>query len=379
MTGQPKTIIAKEGNNYFFIDNFEEASTLPVGSYRLNFSDRRGYFLSKLEHKEPPKKRYSNDSLFIEHVMNSVSKTSEKNIGILLTGVKGLGKSFTANYFCDNMNLPVIKIDTKYSVDMFHFLNSITCPHIIYIDEFEKLYPIQGEGNAITQEKFLSFLDGGMSNDIKKIFIITTNSAVNDLFINRPSRLKYIRKYHSLDDAVIQEIIDDLLENKEFASDLINNLESTGLNIDILIKIIEEINLTGQPYSQFKDFFNFNVERKTYDIHLVDDEGASINLTSRAYTDTELDNVLKGKGSLSFYNLELPDGNTFDDDHSAFVSKVVESKYADYLVRMNVPVYLGENALSKLSEKELEEYNDEKVTFREYTFKFVRKFVSYVF
>lgn len=374
---QAKTIIAKHQSRYYFIENFEEVQTLPVSNYRLDWNLSQGYYLTRLPDREPIKKVYSNDNLFIKHVVNSIHNSTDKNTGILLTGLKGLGKTFTARQLCENIGLPSILIDKQYDQDMFHFLNSITIPHTLYIDEFEKLYPEKAEGNKISQEKFLSYLDGNMSNDIKKVFIITTNNRVNDLFINRPSRLKYVRKYNKLEDVIIKEVIDDLLYDKSLAEDLIINLEKSSLNIDILIKIIEEINTTKTPYSQFKHFFNFEVESKNYELTLVNENNDRTILTTFNWTDDYLQKVLSGKIRVVIYN-DISDEIHMSSDIGLKVQSIVNTKYGEYVTKAVIPVYYSGEKYSKLSEEEKEILEEVGYINKIYTLEINRNFVKYV-
>lgn len=257
--------IIKAGKEYSFYDNIETFDLLPTKEYKLQEGAFGRLFLEESEPQTLPDKIYSNDKLFIEHVQNVFSK-SDDSLGIMLYGKPGLGKSFTAKVLTQSLNLPIVHITKNTHSGMFDLLNKIENPFVVYIDEFEKLFH-GGDSDKVSQMQFLSFLDGNNKSNTKKLFIITSNAKIETHFYNRPSRLRYVRSYYKLDQAVIQEIIDDKLEDKSFVDDLIENLDVDTLNIDILVKIIEEVNLTGQPYSQFKSFFNYIVERATYHIH----------------------------------------------------------------------------------------------------------------
>lgn len=260
--------IIKNNNTYRFYNATEIINELEMATY-IYGEDKFGSYLEKVETSPFPEKIYSNDANFIEHVMFTWNTTKE-NVGILLQGLKGLGKSFTANILSQKVNLPIIKINNSLSKnsDIIGFLNGIGQDHVIYIDEFEKIFPIKNdsENDCLSQEAFLSYLDGSSASKYRKMFIITTNDAVNKFFINRPSRIRYVKNYVKLETNIIREIIEDKLINKDFLDDLIYNVDATTLNIDNLIKIIEEINVHNKPYSTFKDYFNYIMEEVRFEV-----------------------------------------------------------------------------------------------------------------
>lgn len=244
--------------------------TLPKGTYTFE-SSMTGPYLLKGDFLRIPSKVYSNDKIFVDHITHTWNTTTD-SLGILLSGKKGLGKSFTANLLCATLGkeLPIIKItrEVHKGEGLIDFLNEIKQDHVIYIDEFEKIFNMSehAEEDRLNQKVFLSFLDGINTTSARRLFIITANREVDDLFINRPSRLRYIRDYEGLSIEVVKEIIDDRLESKEFLEDLITNVDHDTLNIDILIKIIDEINLHKVPYSEFKTFFNYKSDNVPFEV-----------------------------------------------------------------------------------------------------------------
>lgn len=271
--------ILQNKNDYDVIENITIINELPAANYELKYGAFGRVYLTKIDDIVLPDKIYSNDSEFINHVL-SQWHSSDDQLGIGLVGGKGLGKSFTGNIISNELKIPVIRIKSNpKSHDIFTFLNSIKQEYCLYIDEFEKIFPYvpqtnnNGDVSLTTQDKFLNFLDnGGSISEFKKMFIITSNSitSINEFLKNRPSRLRYMRMYEKLDDKIIKEIVNDLLENKEFLNDLIAHLPYNSLNMDSLIEIIKEVNLHNKPYSTFKLFFNFTdvLKVKSYTVKL---------------------------------------------------------------------------------------------------------------
>ena len=255
--------ILQSGKQYNFVNHVKINSKLENLNYEYAETDF-GPSLIEIDEILLPKKIYSNDKEFIDHVGKSWT-LSKGNLGICLVGEKGLGKSLTANIIAKNANAPVIRITRGLGNNaIFKFLNEIEQDFVLVIDEFEKMFNSttnfdKNENNGINQEAFLSFLDGGSVRKNRIMFIITSNNEfkISEFLKNRPSRLKYFKKYEKMEDSVIKEIVSDLLEDQKFADDLIKNIPYIGLNTDVLIQVIKEINTHKVPYTKFKDFFNF--------------------------------------------------------------------------------------------------------------------------
>lgn len=246
------------------------------GIYKIFYSRETGYYFSKINdhfYLPPPEKIYSNDDEFINHVLKTVNHEKINDINIILEGKKGLGKSFTgkilANKISSTYNCPIIVLDNnnKDVYNVLEFLNKLTSRFVLFIDEFEKIFPenVNYDGDKIEgetdyQSLFLSFLDGSSNIKNNKVVIATSNSRLSSFFYNRPSRFRYVRKYNNMSEELIEEIINKNLNNKEFAKDLLKNLYKT-CNIDVLEQIINEINLFDKPYSTFKSFFNHTNEK----------------------------------------------------------------------------------------------------------------------
>lgn len=279
--------ILKSNNKYFFYNKVEILKRLEPKNYVLDFNIT-DIWIEESNGFEFEEKLYDIDTDLIDMVSEDF-KTNERNIGVLLSGVKGQGKSFTAKRLVNNIDLPVIIINKKIplNVKFIEFLSQIEQDYVLFIDEFEKLftsgsynedddYDISTNEDYHTQISFLSFMDGAVSLRNKILFVLTTNNRINEHFMNRPSRIKYLKKYEHLDDAIIETIINDKLIDKNYRNDLLENISTLNINIDLLFTIIDTINKFNKPFSEFSNIFNYSIEEYRYDFYRIDENGNEV-------------------------------------------------------------------------------------------------------
>lgn len=268
--------IIKTLGKYTFYNQLEFLKELTPKNYVFEYDGFYNPFLRDASDFSLPTKLYDVDTPFRKMVKRSY-EAYDSNLGILLMGNKGQGKSVTAKLLCQELGLPVITVTDRIpvEVDFIQFFKGIDQDFILFIDEFEKLFDTADSSDDIkyhSQEKFLSFMDGVSNNKNKIIFIFTSNEHVNEYLINRPSRIKFVREYNELPEELFHQIADDLLVNKEYKNDLEENLSFLNLNIDLLISIINDVNLFDQPFSTFADIYNYKFEQYRYDVYVIDKE-----------------------------------------------------------------------------------------------------------
>ncbi len=269
--------ILENNGKYYFYNALKIVNKLEPKQYLFNFDDFGNCWLEDIENFKLPEKIYEVNQNLRQSIIKSFASYG-KNLGVLLTGNKGQGKSLTAKLICRDMNLPTIVVNKQIpqSINFVTFFNNIKQDFVLFVDEFEKLFKQKGgEDDKATsyhkQETFLSFMDGVLTNDHKTLFLLTTNEQVNEFFINRPSRIKFLVEYDELPEELFNLITNDRLINKDYREDLEDNVSLINLNIDLLISIIEDINLFDKPFSAFKDIYNYKFEQYRYEIyHIVD-------------------------------------------------------------------------------------------------------------
>jgi len=225
-----------------------------------------------------PAKMYDIDKTFREQILRTFHNQN-RNVGVLYEGYKGMGKSVDAKLLCKEANLPVVLITSRIpqQIDFVSFINGLKTDLVVFIDEFEKLFPHTYQSDQQdgfhSQESFLGFMDGAIGNKYKRLFVLTTNDQVNDKLINRPSRVRYYKRYNQMNEEVYNMIIEDKLINKKFEQDLRDNLTVFDCTVDLLTTIIEEMNIHNIPYSQFKQIFNHKPNLYRYERWVQDKTG----------------------------------------------------------------------------------------------------------
>lgn len=208
---------------------------------------------------------------FVKRVVDCWNSDSfienQKNLAIGLTGLKGAGKTYLAKDIANVMDLPILILDNDFEGLVVDFITSLEFECVILIDEAEKIFNRDNQNSHI----LLRIIDG-VSNASRKFYILTTNNMdIDDNFLGRPGRLRYIKKFISLPPETVQEIIDDLLQDKTKLAevkDIINTLSIS--TIDIVRSVIEEFNEFGSILD--RESFNLPLAPYSFEILTFDDE-----------------------------------------------------------------------------------------------------------
>lgn len=264
-----KNVWSKSGNMYALSEISHQEPSLPAGVYRLEFNQLLGSFY--LEHVQDrfdfPYKIYGVETSFIQRVKRSWENT-QTNMGVLLNGLKGTGKTVTAELICNKLELPVILIQKPYE-GLVSFLNSIQQDVIVFIDEYDKIF--DRYNNSL-----LSIMDGVFRTDSRKMFLLTTNElSIEKNMLQRPSRIRYIKSYTDLTLDVIIEIVNDKLIHKHLRDCTIKMIsELPIITMDLVKAVVEEVNIHEEDPAMFKDIFNVQGDQSDiYDVYMVDDSG----------------------------------------------------------------------------------------------------------
>lgn len=237
-----------------FDDDLKTYNELPVGTYGVNFSMMGGFFLEKRDNISIDEKIYGVHREKAKKVLSSYKK-SNRNLGVILSGNKGIGKSLTAKLIAieaNNQNLPVIIVD-KGLKGVASYISSIQQECVVIFDEFEKMFKSGGRRNEADgeQDEFLTLFDG--LDQGKKLFVVTCNSLsdLSDFMVNRPGRFHYHFRFNYPTVEEIREYLSDKLCKEYYnqIDEVISFSGMTDLNYDCLRAIAFELNM-GTPFKE---------------------------------------------------------------------------------------------------------------------------------
>jgi hypothetical protein len=243
-------------NNFRRVEgDFGIIDKVPVGVYNIGLS-MQGWYLERFADKFVfDYKVYGLQSEFCDYVVKTFENTTG-NLGIMLTGTKGTGKTVTAKMLANKFNLPIIIVKDMgdNNQGLIEYLNGFNFDCVLFLDEFEKNF--SDEDSTILQ-----IMDGVYNIGYRKIFLLTTNYLnVNENLIGRPSRIRYVKRFGNLNIKTVEEYLDDALLVPEARQDIIDFIDSLSIStIDILKTIVNEVNIHGvDSLEKCKDFFNVN-------------------------------------------------------------------------------------------------------------------------
>lgn len=293
-----------------------QRKVLPPGTYKYA-ADMSGWWLERASNQfEFPYKIYGNH----DHIINRIKKswgTMAGNLGILLNGLKGTGKTVTAqlvaNWVIEELKMPVLVVSSP--IPMADVLAHIEQEVLIIFDEFEKTH-----AKTEHQQALLTAIDGMARNSFKRMFIFTTNeSRVEDNFIDRPSRIRYMWEFDRLEENLIEELMNDLLDKEmlEYKSDIVAYLTSRSVcSIDTAKTVITEVNVFQEPPAAFEEALNLSELRTSgFNIDYLDEENLVIESFCQWFKPRQVNALrtwLSKSGARRFQVTMMPDGSTAD-------------------------------------------------------------------
>ena len=255
------------GNSYrIFDDEIQTSDTLPAKVYRIVFDPMSGYSLEARESMELTEKVYGKHKQKLNKVLNTYNQ-SKRSLGILLTGPKGLGKSFFLRDLATSMvnkGLPVLICDAA-TPNLCEFIESIKQECMILFDEYEKHF------NVDSQNQMLSLFDG--TSATQKMYCISANATYNlsEYIIDRPGRFHYHLRFKYPDTSEITEYMKDNLkpEYHNQIPNVIHVSRNIQLNYDCLRALAFELNM-GETVTDALEDLNIDSygqeEKQYYDI-----------------------------------------------------------------------------------------------------------------
>lgn len=231
---------------------------LPVGVYTVKVNLREYY----LEEHDPfvlPPKLYGKSTVWASRILNTFRVERPQSLGVLLSGLKGSGKTLLSKSLSIQMDAPTLLVNEPYFDDKFmDFLARIAQPATIIFDEFEKVYR-----NKEMQDRILTLFDGVNSLQ-NKLLVLTCNDkySLREHFHNRPGRLRYSLDFGSLEEGFIREYCEENLTDQGYTKDVVRVAAvCSEFNFDMLQALVRELNMYGGPISEIVEVLNVKPPR----------------------------------------------------------------------------------------------------------------------
>lgn len=251
---------------------------LPKGIYEVKLSMTEFYLSKIAESFTFDYKLYGLNQKFIDYVLKTYENTTG-NLGILLDGIKGTGKTVVAKELCNHLQLPVILVqsmgDNTNDKLIKYLSTAINFDCIFFFDEYEKEFENSSD--------VLSFMDGTYNSIYRRVFLLTTNELkVDSNLLGRPSRIRYKKSFDNLPEEITREILNDILEDKNAIEEVIELTHSMNIiTIDLIKAIATEINIHGvEALPYIKETFNIEFSKFSYLYRVIQVRNCELELTS---------------------------------------------------------------------------------------------------
>ena len=332
-----------------YADGIKSYQQLPAKTYNICFNPRSGFYLEEIPNIEITEKIFGEHEKKLQKVMRSFD-LFERNLGIILSGDKGIGKSLFAKMLAVEgvrRGYPVL-IVPFYVEGISSFINSIEQEVFVLFDEFDKTFCGKSEDrdSALDPQTEMLTLFDGLSQG-KKMFIITCNNVnkINNYLVNRPGRFHYHLRFEYPNAAAIREFLEDKEVSDEDITKVVNFSTKVLLNYDCLRAIADELKVCdsfeeaitdlnivdangyGEDYNLIIHFADGTTVRRSARLSLFDDE-------EKCYS-FETPGLYENCGCIRFTPSEaLFNGNTytyyFDKTNSVWENYLEDAKEDDY-------------------------------------------------
>lgn len=244
--------IVESGKRYRIFNNaITTYDQLPPKTYRVDYDPETRIFslLEAHDFEIPETKIYGQHLDKVKKVLNSMDKMN-RNLGVILSGDKGIGKSLFSKCLglkARKKGIPVILVN-EYHEGIANFLEEIEQTVMILFDEYDKTFD---EKKHNCQAEMLSLFDGVSAG--KKLFVITCNEiqSLSQYLINRPGRFHYHFRFLYPTADEIRAYMEDKLD-KQYYDEIENVIAFSvrmNLNYDCLRSIAFELN-TGSKFQE---------------------------------------------------------------------------------------------------------------------------------
>ncbi len=249
----------KEGNCIVPKPNGLDYDLVPKKVYNLMYNEYTGVsYFEEDGSLNLPSKVYSteDDDRFVKRVITYYNNTDKLSTGVMLSGIKGTGKTVLAKVIARDSGLPVIVVNENYPTRRINdFFKKFSTPVCVIFDEVDKNW---------NTEFLLGWLDGVQTN-AKKLVLFTCNddNIVSTYLKDRCSRVRYLRKFAAdentkfLKSIIADKGIDD--KNDEIYKFITSSFNL--LSMDNILSFLDEKMLFPE-YDNFTIVKDMNIKLK---------------------------------------------------------------------------------------------------------------------
>lgn len=302
-------------------DGLETFDKLPPQCYVIRFSQNCGFYMEKYSDITiNEEKVYGVHNEKVNKVLNTFSKVN-RNLGVILSGAKGIGKSLFARMVAEKSvsdGIPVIIVDT-FIPGIASYIEQIDQTVMVLFDEFDKTFGSikTGDNVADPQAGLLSLFDGVSSG--KKLFVVTCNelSKLNDYLVNRPGRFHYHFRFEYPNADEIRTYLRDKLDEQYYTEieKVVSFAGRINLNYDCLRAISFELN-TGLLFEEAitdLNIVNLSAQKYTATIFLDDGSKGTADVQTDAFNISDINNFCINIGGGDYYSCSFTNADlTYD-------------------------------------------------------------------
>ena len=276
---------------------------LPAKTYIIRFAKLSGFYLDEYSDIDVAEDRiYGNHVQKAQKGLRSFGQFG-RNLGVILSGNKGIGKSLFARLLSGEAlknDIPVIIVD-KYISGIASYIETIDQNIMVLFDEFDKTFGDVKvpDGEVEAQAALLGLFDGITSG--KKLFVITCNDIrkLSDFIVNRPGRFHYHFRFEYPSAEEIKTYLYDKLDKSRHSEieHIIAFSRKVDLNYDCLRAIAFEINNGESFQDAISDLNIINLSQECYDITIYFKNGSPMSVKNKqvdVFIDEEISMFFSG-------------------------------------------------------------------------------------
>lgn len=209
-----------------------------------------------------PNKIYSTakDDAFIEKVLTKYKAVDSGVLGVMLSGLKGSGKTVMLKQIAIKSELPIVLLDREFPEYKFKslFQGLVNTEVCFVFDEIDK------NDSDFEMSDLLQVLDG-MNTVGKKLMLFACNDdkKVSEFLVDRCSRVRYWKRFDKMSEEMIKQVVKDLII-EEAKMDEISDFIYTHfecVSFDNILSFVDEIK--SFPDQSLEELFNdMNLTKK---------------------------------------------------------------------------------------------------------------------